>query len=177
MIAAATTLSTIDDPLSDPIVRRIVGRKVAGLVRRRAIAAQDAEDVEHDLLLFLHQRWSAFDSNRSHPYSFATMLTARAAANVLRDRRAEKRDPAKAKPLVVDAAGDDGDLAHVDLTTDVAAVIALLPTDLQLLAERLKDSSVSQVARNTNVGRTAVYREVHKLRRLFEQAGLDDIVW
>lgn len=170
MIAPSSTFTASIE--IDSTIHRIVGRKVERLVATGEVARQDAGDLEHDLYVRMLKALPAFDPALSHLYAFATTVTERGVATFLRDRRAEKRDPARVKQTEAEVAVDCDSFAKADLAIDVAAVIGELPADLRDLAERLKKSSISQVARDANVSRKVIYRQVRKLRERFEQAGL-----
>lgn len=171
MIAPAAIFTTGDD--LDPVLRRIVGRKVRSLVRSRSVARQDAEDFEHDLYVRLLDSAAAFDPGRSHPFAFATMVVDRAASKLMRDCKAQKRDPARAQRLTTDVAVEHRDFEQTEVAIDVAAVIAALSTGQRLLAEHLKTVGVSQTAREVHVSRKAVYRQVSQLRDRFQAAGME----
>lgn len=170
MIAPSSTFPASSE--IDATIHRIVGRKVERLVAAGEVARQDAGDLEHDLYVRMLKALPAFDPNLSHLYSFATTVTERGVATFLRDRRAEKRDPARVEQAEMDVPVESDAFAQTDLALDVAAVLAEMPADLRDLAERLKDSSISQVARDANVSRKVIYRQVRKLRERFQEAGL-----
>jgi DNA-directed RNA polymerase specialized sigma24 family protein len=136
MIAPAECFGGSDD--LDPVVRRIVGRKVQDLVRSGGIARQDARDFEQDLYVRLLERASDFDPQRSHRYAFATMVVARQATNLLRDRKAGKRDPQRVQQLCWALPIENEAFDQMDIAIDVAKVLAEMPEELRILAEQLK---------------------------------------
>lgn len=165
MIAPADWFVATDD--LDPILRRIVGRKVRSVVRSGIIAAQDAADFEQDLYVRLLASATVFDPGRSHHFAFATMVVDRAASKLLRDRQAQKRNPARAQRLNADVAVQHEAFSHVELEMDVASILAGLPSDLRTFAERLQAAGISELARESGTSRSVLYRAVHQLRRLF----------
>jgi DNA-directed RNA polymerase specialized sigma24 family protein len=171
MIAPASLFTASDD--LDPVLRRIVGKKVSSLVRAGKVAAQDAQDFEHDLYVRLIASSAEFDPDRSHAYAFATVVVDRHAGKLLRDRHAQKRDPGRVQRLAGDVAGETRDLAQVELAIDVAEVVETLPAPLKVLANRLKVAGVSQIAIEDGTSRKVIYRGVWQLRDRFQDAGLD----
>ena len=100
---------------------------------------------------------------------------------ILRERRAKKRNggPVSSidKPIKdgqstepIDPRPSDQEAS--DLASDLADVLARLPDDLRAVAERLQSQTVSQAARALGVPRTTLQRQVQRLRRCFENAGL-----
>lgn len=166
MIAIASPEPS-DFPVQDPIMGRIVGRTVRRRVRRGEVAAQDARDLEQTLLLQLMRSWHTFDAERSHMYSYATTVAERTATNVLRDRRAEKRNPGGRRQSSIQSLLIAGDEPDTDLRLDIATILDTLPDELRWLAEQLMTASVSQVAREYQIPRSTLYRQLHSLRVRF----------
>jgi DNA-directed RNA polymerase specialized sigma24 family protein len=113
---------------------------------------------------------------------FVTTVIERAVAMILRERLAKKRDGGAVQSLdhAHEKAGDSAEpidprRSHeeqIDLATDLTEALAKLPDDLRALAERLKSQSLSQAARDLGVPRSTLQRQVQRLRRCFEDAGL-----
>lgn len=165
----------------DPTIRRMIAAKARRLVGRYGLQPQDRPDVEQELAARVIPRLEDYVPGRSTPAAFAAMVVAKAVANLLRDRRARKRTPPPrpGPPAPAEDVPDpraEGDRRRRELADDVAAILADLPTELRALAERLKAGTVSQVARQTGVPRTSLYRPVEELREVFERAGLRDYV-
>jgi DNA-directed RNA polymerase specialized sigma24 family protein len=133
MIAAASNFSPSGEVI-DAIVRRIVGRKISRLRRAGVLRRQDAEDFEHELLLRVLASWSDFKPDQSNRYAFVGMVVERHTINLLRDRRAQKRDPERVEAFGADNRPDERKPDQPDLRMDVAAVINTLPEHLGLLA-------------------------------------------
>lgn len=171
-----------DKIVLDRFAQGIIRRKVRLLVSRAGFTKQDRQDLEQELVLRLLQSLDLFDPEQAHPNVFITTVIERAVAMILRERRAKKRDSgvvrsfdqAKAKDgstaEPADPRGDNQE--RYDLASDLAEVLAQLPDDLRALAERLKGQSVSQAARELGVPRTTLQRQVERLRKTFEDAGL-----
>lgn len=176
----------------------IIRRKVKQLITRAGFTPQDREDLEQELLARVLQSLPSFDPSRAHRNRFITAVLERFAANILRDKLAGKRDYRRICSLNVTInVADEGpiELAEaisqrelgarlgrrqrsgqelVELALDIADVMSVLPAELQRLAERLKEESVSEIARTMGVPRTTTNESVRRLRRRFERAGLKD---
>ena len=174
----------------------IVRKKVRQIIGCAGFKKQDRDDLEQELIARLLQSLKSFDPDVAHRKSFVTAVVERAVATILRDAQAEKRDPRRIGSLhVLVEVSDDGptELAEMvgdreynarrcrdprsaedlsQLTSDLAGVLAALPTELRDLAERLKSHSIAEIARDLGVPRTTLNDTVRRLRQRFEQAGL-----
>ncbi len=166
----------------DKFTKGIIRRKTRQLVGRAGFTSQDREYLEQELILRLLQGLHLFDTEQAHRNVFVTTVIERAVAMILRERLAKKRDGGTVQSLdqARENAGDstepvDPRRSHeeqIDLATDLAEALANLPDDLRDLAERLKHQSLSQAARDLGVPRSTLQRQVQRLRRCFEDAGL-----
>ena len=182
----------------DPFTKRLILHKAWQLAGLAGFTPQDVEDLAQELTLRLFQRHPALDPGDPRHQAFATAVVDQCVANLLRDRRARKRDVRGVGSLDAPAAaGDDGrptpaatisrherdarlgvspreegDLAQLKL--DVESVLAGLPPDLRDLAERLKGQSVAEIVRDLGVARSSLYPNIRRLRRRFENCGLKD---
>ncbi len=166
----------------DKFTKGIIRRKIKQLVGRTGFTRQDREDLEQELLLRLLQSLHLFDPDQAHQNVFVTTVIERAVAMILRERLAKKRHNGGVQSLdhAREKVGDstepvDPRRSHeeqIDLATDLAEVLARLPDDLRALAERLKAQSLSQAAREMGIPRSTLQRQVQRLRRCFEDAGL-----
>jgi RNA polymerase sigma factor (sigma-70 family) len=163
--------------------RSIIRRKARYVARCDGFTAQDVRDIEQELRLRLLQNLPQFDPDQGHINVFITMVVKRSVAMLLRERGAKKRVAAVrsldtltndiGEPAELLDHRDDGRSAErSDLAHDLAEVLTALPDELRELAERLKVQSVTQAARDMNVPRTSLLRQVDRLRRCFEDAGL-----
>ncbi len=185
------------EPILDGFAQRLIRRKARQLARLPGFSLSDCEDIEQELRLKLLKHLASYDPQQGCRQAFVTALVERQAANLLRAKRAEKRDHRSVRSLSMVVAEDEEEgpveLAdtisqrHLDarlgratreehelaeLAMDVNDVIAGLPPELGELARRLKTDSLSQIARDLGVPRTTLADRVQKLRRCFEQAGL-----
>jgi RNA polymerase sigma factor (sigma-70 family) len=160
--------------------RSIIRRKARLIARCDGFTAQDLRDIEQELRLRLLQSLPQFDPTQAHINVFITTVVERSVAMLIRERWAKKRDSSGTRSLDAPSAAptdvpdrDSGrEAERFDLAHDLAEVLAALPAELRDLAERLKVQTVSQAARDLNVPRTTLLRQVERLRRCFEDAGL-----
>ena len=184
----------------DRFTRGIVRRKVKQLIGRAGFTKQDREDLEHDFYARVLQGMRSFDSSIAHRNKFVTTIVERYFANVLRDKRAEKRDHRRINSLhvMVDIGEDEKvELAQTisqrelnaqrhryprseeelaQLAQDLADVMPKFPNELRDLAERLKTQTLSEIARDMGIPRTTLNESVCRLRRRFESARLKDYI-
>jgi RNA polymerase sigma factor (sigma-70 family) len=186
-------------PSDDPFVRNLVRRKARQVVGRAGIRPGDVPDIEHDLLVAFQQRLPAFNPRRANLHAFATVVVNHRLANLLRDRRALKRNRSNTASLSTPIRTKDSSLVELaetvgegaqdartgrqpptaeeasDLALDVAEAQAALPDRLRAVAERLKiGDSITCIAADLGVPRTTVQHWIKQIRRRFERAGLDD---
>jgi RNA polymerase sigma-70 factor (ECF subfamily) len=174
----------------------IIKRKVRRMIGRAGFTPQDRGDLEQELLARLLQRLESFDPAQAHRKAFVTMVVEQSVANILRDKQAAKRDHRRVTSLnVTVAAFEDGSIELAEavgerehnarrcrqprsaeelaqLISDVTEVMASLPDDLRELAEGLISQPLAAIAREWGVPRTTLGDRVRRLRRRFEDAGL-----
>lgn len=182
----------------DRFTHGIIRRKVNQLIGRAGFTEQDRKDLEQDIILRLLQSLPSFDADKAHRNVFTTTVVERYVANILRNKRAEKRDHRRVSSLnVTIASTEDGPtelsetvgqreldnrrFCHprsseelLELAQDVANAVKELPEELQALTERLRSHSIAEIARETGIPRTTLYESIYELRRRFESTGLRD---
>jgi RNA polymerase sigma factor (sigma-70 family) len=172
-----------DDIVLGEFARRLIGRKARLLARQPGFETDEAEDLEHELVQGLLLGLPLFDPFSAHVNVFVTTVIERAVARMIRRRRAKKRNGGPVRSL--DALRTDGSCAfepadprnhvrEVDLKFDVADLLAKLPEKYRRLAERLKAAPVAEVAADLGVVQSTIWRQVARIRRQFEDAGLRD---
>jgi len=175
-------------PGIDRFVRGIIHRKVRMLIGRAGFREHERQDLEQELVLRLLQSIPLFDAKQAHWNVFVTTVIERAVAQILRDRRAAKRNGGdqvgsldtfletedEGEVRVLLPIIEDQSTLHerADLSIDIVSVLARLPDDLRDLAQRLQRQSLSQAARDLGVSRSTLQRRLEHLRRHFEEAGL-----
>jgi RNA polymerase sigma-70 factor (ECF subfamily) len=186
------------EPILDRFAERLIHREARQLARMPGFSPGDREDIEQELRLKLLMHSAGYDPRQGHWHAFVTALVERQAANLLRAKRAEKRDHRSVRSLSMEVAdAEEGPVELADtisprhlesrlgratreehelaeLAMDLSDVIAGLAPELRELAQRLKTDCLSQIARDLGVPRTTLADRVRKLRRCFEQAGLRD---
>ena len=176
----------------DRFTRGIIRRKVNQLIGLAGFTQQDYGDLEQDFLARVLQSLPSFDPKKAHRNKFITAVVERHFANLLRNKKAAKRDHRRIGSLnvtiFVQGAGpielaqtigqrelnsrrgcnprSDEELAQ--LVSDVATVMATLPDNWRELAERLKYQSVAEVARDLGIPRTTLHGWISSIRKLFE---------
>jgi RNA polymerase sigma-70 factor (ECF subfamily) len=188
------------DKKLDRFTRGIIRRKINQIIGHAGLTRQDGDDLQQDLFLRVLQSLPSFDSNQGHRNKFITAVVERHVANILRNKRAEKRDHRRISSLnIMVSIGEDeatelaetigqreldaqrgrhprSDEELAQLAQDMAEMIAKLPEELRDLAQQLKTHSVAEIARNMGVPRTTLHESVRRLRQRFENTGLKDYV-
>lgn len=184
------------DP-NDQYLQRLVRRKARKLVGKTGLIKSDTDDLVQDIWLDVAQRLPGFDPSRSQLRTFVTRLVDHKLSNILRDRRAQRRDSHRCHslnaPLGAGQEVDGATLLASDihgrrtgctcrtaeeqayLANDVAGVLDKMPKNLQELCGRLKQGkSQSEIARELRVPRTTLQELIYRIRRRFEDANLRD---
>lgn len=168
-------------PTLDRFAWGIIRRKAREIVRRSGLAGQDHDDLVQELALRLLQSLPTFDPNKAHFKTFVTTVVERSAAKVLRHHKAQKRSHgsvASLEQLIEDNGEEEpAELAvdrqrqqQLDLHLDVQELLAGLPADLQDLAGRLQEQTLTEIAREGRVARSTLQRRRDKLRRCLRGA-------
>jgi RNA polymerase sigma-70 factor, ECF subfamily len=156
----------------------------------------DLDDMVQDIWLDLVQRLPGFDPRRSQHRTFLSRLVDHKVSNILRDRRAKRRDSRRCHSLnIPPMVGGDRDYAALlvddvhsgrtgcfrrpdvepaDLAADIANIMAKMPAELRDLCRRLQSQSLTAIAREVGIPRTTLQESIKKIRRYFEDAGMRD---
>jgi RNA polymerase sigma factor (sigma-70 family) len=178
--------------LCEAFALRLIRRKVRRLARCPGFTAADRDDLEQELMLKVWEARNRYDSRRSHPHAFVATVVERAAATLVRDRKAVKRGNhlvhcSFGTDAVCDSGQEhlavaDGDIAstpsretQIDLAHDVAELISRLPRELREVAELLSSRSKRGIARQLGISRSALDRRLEQLRAHFVAGGVDGI--
>ena len=186
------------DPSDDRFIRGIIKRKVNQLIGRAGFTQQDRESLEQELFARVLQSLPRFNPEVAHRNKFITTVVERYVANILRNKKAEKRDHRRVTSLnVMIEITDEGpaELAQtigdreldarlgrerrseVELTQlaiDVAGAMATLPGAWRTLLELRKSRTMPEIAATMGVPRTTLNDWMRRIRQRFEQAGLRD---
>jgi RNA polymerase sigma-70 factor (ECF subfamily) len=183
----------------DETLIRLVRYRAGRLARQARLRAEDRRDIEQDLWVDLLARWRQFDSAKAGGRTFATRVVEHQAATLLRKSRttveSERRRRRSLEETVRDGDGRPVPLAEVldsdthgartgshslppdcqsDLADDVAGALADLPEDLRDLCQRLKQGSITQIAKDMGIARASLYRRMEKIRAHFVATGLSE---
>jgi hypothetical protein len=79
------------DPSEDRFIRGIIKRKVNQLIGRAGFTLQDRESLEQELFTRVLQSLPRFNPEVAHRNKFVTAVVERYVANMLRNKKAEKR--------------------------------------------------------------------------------------
>lgn len=183
------------DP-NDPYFRRLVVCQARKLLGKAGLNESDIDDLVQDIWLDLVQRMPGFDPRRSQHQTFCSRLVDHKASNVLRDRRAKRRDSRRCRSLNIPLTdGEDRDHAdllasdvhsgrtgcvcrsdeeHADLATDIANIMAKMPAELRDLCQRLQNQPLTAIAQEVGIPRTTLQESIKKIRRYFDDAGMQD---
>ncbi len=181
----------------DAFTARFIRGKVRQLIGRAGFKESDRPDLLQEFAIDLIQRRAHFDPEAANWEAFVVVVCENRCATILEHHQAEMRShereggslnsPTKAPE---GKRTDDGATIpesqqglrtgqyhrpHEDvsgLAQDVAHVLKQLPPRLRELCDRLKQDSVSDVARETGVSRTELYRRIDRIRQRFEEAGI-----
>ena len=182
----------------DDYAVRIIKHKARQLVGRYGLTFFDREDLEQELMIDLLQRMRHFNPAKAKKSTFMARIVERHIATLLETRHAQCRDWRLCRvSLNTPHENDKGDTWELidrmdsegalrtcrpdtreseinNLRMDVARVLDTLPEDLRDLCERLRESNMAEIARETGVARTTLYDKLTRIRAAFRQAGLDD---
>ncbi|MCZ2341120.1 MAG: hypothetical protein LC104_04900 [Bacteroidales bacterium] len=161
--------------------RAIIYRKARSIADLDGFRPSDVSDIEQDLRIALYESLDRFRPNVGEIHLFITVVVERAKARIIRHRFRGKRKATTIQTLD-DLTGrrfpvaHNRDAEHSELRHDLAVVLAGLPDELRDLAERLKMQTIAEVAREKQIPRTSLMRQIKHLRRRFEKAHLRDFL-
>jgi RNA polymerase sigma factor (sigma-70 family) len=184
----------------DPFVGEFLRERVRRLAGRRALTAEDLEDLHQDLCVAVVQGLPAYDPAQGDLGPFLRTVLNRRLSNWLRRRLAKRRDPRGVASLsdpVRDAEGRAAERAETldaealkahlprrprddreaaELRHDVDAVLRKLSPQDRALADRLTRETVSEAARSLGVARPTLAARARRLLRAFEKENLRELM-
>jgi DNA-directed RNA polymerase specialized sigma24 family protein len=194
----ATQLSSIEsaEVLCD-IARPLIRNKARRLLWRPTFRLDDLEDIEHEVIVRLLQRFERARRRDLPVLAFIGQVVDQSIANQIRSRIARKRDSLGMQSLSAPSGDPDGpgelgdvvDQSHLDATRgqhprdafdltdlglDLEQTLAQLATEQQQLCEALGVDSISALAGRWNVSRRTLRDRVRAVRQRMEEAGLRD---
>jgi RNA polymerase sigma-70 factor, ECF subfamily len=164
----------------------LIRQKARQLRRRRDFVRDDRADIEQELIARYLHRLPDFDPRRATLDAFAVLIVSHAVADVVRERRARRRDERGTRRLgAVDRDRLDERrrnprlgrrarpaVEQTELALDVAEALERLSPDLRDVAERLKHWKVAEAARAAGVPRSTLSSRVRRLLQPLEELGL-----
>jgi len=161
-------------------------------------ALGEIEDVQQDLIEDVLRRLPKFDGDRAGVKTFVTRVINNKIADLLKSHEAACRGNGCTKESLddwvrdetgnwvrrdatVDAARryahlgicDRSDQEQRELEMDVASVVASLPLEQRDVCTMLRTKTPTEIARETGMSRSAIYKHIAAIRAAFVQAGLD----
>lgn len=183
----------------DTFTRGFVRKAARQLAGKHGFRETDRGEIEQRLYLKLAARMDQADPDDPKWKAFVAKTVRRHVASMIRDNRAEKRDHRRTCSIhVIVGIEDDGPVTLAetlsececksrrgwafrsseelaDLAMDLAACIDELPDPRHReFCERLKHASISQVARDMGIPRTTLNTWLRKLRKRFQDRGLEE---
>jgi RNA polymerase sigma-70 factor (ECF subfamily) len=182
----------------DTYAARLIRTKAHQLIGKAGFTENDRQDLQQDLMMDLLQRMRHFNPAKSKKATFMTRIVQRRISTLLEARHARCRDWRMCRMSLntphendrgdtremIDRVDSEGTLRPCqpdtreseinNLRMDVARVLDTLPEDLRDLCERLRESNMAEIARETGVARTTLYDKLTRIRAAFREAGLDD---
>lgn len=175
---------------TDGYINNYIHRKARSIIRHPGFSVSDIEDIKQELWLRLLERQDQFDPARSSFPTFANRVITNRAKDILRDRRAQRRDPMREACSVNDVIedgdgtgtsrhetipGDDLPLPeHGDQAHDIAVLRSKLDEDDQpVLDAYLASGSKRRVGKQLGISRRRVDNAIS---RMLEIAGELDLL-
>lgn len=185
------------NPQIDSYIATLIRCRAWRLVGKAGLTNQDVDDLIQELTAELLKALPQFDPSRAGFKTYASCVVKCKASHIVRDRLAEKRNPARESHSLNRAVASEGPMGvlvgdppdvynrrtgsrwrsveeQAQLALDTASVLAKLPAPLRRLCEALKKYSPSETARRLGIARSTVYVQIGKVKCAFEQASLSD---
>jgi hypothetical protein len=184
----------------DALLQNLVRKKARQIIGRIGCPEEDPSDIEQEFWLRFLPRLRRYDPSEGQPGAFIRVVSDRIAANLVRERYAQKRDRRGQQSLNVLVQTHDGITAELaqtisqedrdrrlgkksrsdeercQLLLDLEVLLARMPSLHRELAELLKHMSLSAAARVLGRSVEKTKRSVALLLRRFEEASMHDYV-
>jgi len=163
----------------DDEARRQIRFQAGALVGTAGLHRHDRDDIEQRLAIKVLRSLSEFDPRKASWRGFVQMVARREAQNVLRERRAKKRDHRRLLPCgeryfrdFVDA-GAAALNQNADLAFDLAKCEYKLSDEHRQICRLLRVESISEAARLSGLPRSTFRDRLCELRQVFLDEGLE----
>lgn len=176
--------------------------KRAGFKARQVVgkvpALGEVEDVQQDLIEDVLRRLPKFNGDRAGVKTFVSRIIDNKIADLLKSHEAACRGRGDARESLDDWVRDETgpwvrrdttvdaaqrhthlgvcerhDHEQRELELDVAGVMASLPPEQRELCSMLRTRTPTEIARQTGLPRSAIYKHIAAIRAAFIKAGLD----
>ncbi|MCE5322411.1 hypothetical protein LLG46_03730 [bacterium] len=173
--------------------------KVRQLIKKCGFDTSDRDDLEQEIALHLFEHLQEHNSERGTVKTFIACVVENKARTMIRRNKRVESIATFEFSLNEEIPEDDGGgvmqrmeaidredyllaagllsrpvLEMLEMRLDIARVVESLPSALQDICERLKTQTVTQISAATGASRQQVYDAIHKLRGIFDEAGLKD---
>ncbi|MBF0296932.1 MAG: sigma-70 family RNA polymerase sigma factor [Magnetococcales bacterium] len=176
-----------------PYAVRTVRHHAWRLARSDRFHPADMEDIEQELMLDLHRRFSRFDATKADVTTFIARVVANHAASLCEATGWDRRDASRTISLNEEIQDGDGNPVEridtisdsqspwqmqvpswheaIELRTDISRLLGRLPPSLRNIAERLKETTVSELSASAGIPRHRLYDALGKIRNRLTQTG------
>ena len=177
----------------DESVQKLIKYKAQRMIGKAGLTQSDIDDITQELWLDIIRRLPRFRPDRAQRNTYVSRLIDHQLATILRHRRTAMRDCRRCsslnEPVKFGQTTERADLIDqnvharrtgsncqtdedTDLASDIRAIMAKMPPQMQELCQRLITDSQSAIARDIGVPRTTLQEKIEKIRRRFENGGL-----
>ncbi|MBF0629220.1 MAG: sigma-70 family RNA polymerase sigma factor [Magnetococcales bacterium] len=176
-----------------PYAVRTVRHHAWRLARSDRFHPADLEDIEQELMLDLHRRFSRFDASKADVTTFIARVVANHAASMCEATGWDRHSATGTLSLNEVIQDRDGDSVEridtisdsqspwhtqalpwqevIELRTDISRLMGRLPPSLRNIAERLKETTVSELSASAGIPRHRLYDALGKIRNRLTQTG------
>ncbi|HWR49695.1 MAG TPA: hypothetical protein VN428_01215 [Bryobacteraceae bacterium] len=175
-------------PVPDALMLQAASCQASRLVVGSGFNVDDWEDLRQDLFTDCLRRVPKFDPSRGtwegfvrgvvrhHSIALSTRRNRRAAHEVLVAEDLGSDDMYRWDISGPSMPAGDNSAAALELSIDVRRVVAALPPDLRLLAVRLTEMTITEIATEDGRARARIYEGISKIRAAFIEAGITPAV-
>lgn len=177
-----------------------IKHKVRQLIKRCRFNASDRDDLEQEIALHLFQHLREHDPERGTMKTFIVCVVQSKVRTMIRVRN-KRSESITSSPFSLneEIPEEDGGgvmqrmeaidredyllgagllsrpvLEMLEMRLDIDRIVSNLPPSLRDICEGLKTQTVTQISAATGASRQQVYDAIHKLRGIFDEAGLKD---
>ena len=185
----------------DEYAATLIRCKAQQLIRKPEFKGTDPEDLEQEMILDLLQRLPQYDSVRAGRNTFTARVVEHKVATLLEFHHARRRDTGRPvqslREEVNDVKSAPSGKAHsldegaglrrigapsrlegdrIEERLDVEAILDGLPEDLRQLCGLLRSKTLTEISKETGIPRTNLYRALARLKKRFQESGVDGIL-